>query len=121
MKRARIGIVIGLLISVLCAIPVLAAVLASPVTIQNQLVLPVVGIGSCPYRDTFVAEGRHWVVYVNNDTDLVYKSALESTPNNWSDETDIVTLAVILGAQYSVWYDAILTYVIAITILNLMG
>ncbi len=52
-----------------------------------------------------MAEGRHWVVYVTNGLDLSYKTATEADPDNWSTETDIVTLAIIAANQYGVWYD----------------
>ncbi len=104
-KRKWLGVVIGVMATLLLSISALAAVLANPVTIVDTLPIVVMGIGSSPYRDTFCAEGRHWIVYINGHTDLVYKSALETDPDNWSNETDIVTVAVNAADEYGVWYD----------------
>jgi hypothetical protein len=104
--------VIGIImLAVILALPistVLANWLLSPAPIVVDLAdggLPasVLGANSQPEDNSFYAVGRHWMFYVANDTDIVYKSAL---PGGilWTG-AEVVPTAVVTGFDFSVWYD----------------
>jgi len=88
---------------------VFAANLTSPAVIVDDLAEDITpaslyGIGLQTPRQTFYANGRHWVFYINDDSDFVYKSAPENGVFN--SETTIVATTGIYGVEFAVWYDA---------------
>jgi hypothetical protein len=108
MKRLA---VIG--IAVILALPVSVALanwLNPPATIVSNLAIglnpsSVYGMTFQPDRQTFYAVGRHWVFYINNDEDFVYKTALSN--GVFGAETELVATTGIYGMEMAVFYDAI--------------
>lgn len=86
----------------------LAANLTSPAVIVDDLdigVNPSSVYGMCfePNNQTFYANGRHWIFYDNNDSDLVYKTA---PPNGtFGAEVELVATSGLYGWEFGVWYD----------------
>jgi hypothetical protein len=103
----RIGIV--MLVAILTLpIAVVLANWSNPAVIVNDLPdggLPasVFGINTQPDDNSFYANGRHWIFYVNDDTDIVYKSSLPSGVY-WT-EYELLPTAVVTGFDFAVWYD----------------
>ena len=83
---------------------------ASPSVIVSDLEASVIpttseeGITFQPDDQTFVASGRHWIFYLNEDADFVYKSALSD--GVFGAETDIVAATALYGWEVATWYDA---------------
>jgi hypothetical protein len=103
--------VVIVLAVVLAIIPVavLANWLSTPAVVTSDLsvnVLPTSsehGITFQPDDQTFYAVGRHWIFYVNDDSDIVYKSALSD--GVFGIETDVVTNSGLYGWECAVFYD----------------
>lgn len=80
-----------------------------PATIVNNLDIglnpsSVYGMTFQPDRQTFYANGRHWIFYINDDEDFVYKTA---TSNGiFGAETELVAATGIYGMEMAVFYDA---------------
>lgn len=107
-KRSRwLSLAVGVFCLIFLALPVMAAVLSHPSTIEDELPmvggLPVLGLNMQPVNNTFYAEGRHWVFYVDEDSDLVYKSA---KPGGTWREGLVSAETLLYGPEYAVWYDA---------------
>jgi len=107
-RRARwLGFVIPLLF-MLIALPVIAAT-SSPLVVVTGLSIAVTNItsaeGVCPqpYTNTFYANGRMWVFYLNDDSDFVYKTA--EPGGTLSSETTIVASTGLYAVEFCVWYD----------------
>jgi hypothetical protein len=89
---------------------VLANWLLSPAVIVDDLensLLPNAseeGITWQPDDQTFYAKGRHWIFYLNEDTDITYRSALSD--GVFGTETDLVASSGLYGWEMAVWYDA---------------
>ena len=86
----------------------LANWLGTPATIVSDLAdggLPAstYGITMQPDKQTFYAAGRHWIFYINDDSDFVYKTAL--TNGVFGAETELVAITGIYGFEMGVWYD----------------
>lgn len=101
-----------LLLIIVLAFPV-SAVLANwlnpPASIVTDLAIganpsSVYGMTFQPDRQTFYAAGRHWIFYINNDSDFVYKTALPS--GVFGAETELVATTGIYGMEMAVFYDA---------------
>jgi hypothetical protein len=110
MKRwiKRIAIVLMVVTLILPSSIVLANWLSSPAVIVNDLAIgvnPSSVYGMCfePNKQTFYANGRHWIFYDNNDSDLVYKTAL--TNGQFGAETELVATSGLYGWEFGVWYD----------------
>jgi len=104
----RIGLVLLVAILTLPISVVLGNWLSSPATIVDDLDIglnpsSVYGMAFEPSNQTFYANGRHWIFYDNNDSDLVYKTAL---PNGeFGDETELEAASGLYGWEFGVWYD----------------
>jgi len=107
MKRiAILGLVAILALPVSVA---LANWLNPPAAIVNDLAIganpsSVYGMTFQPDRQTFYAKGRHWIFYINNDSDFVYKTALDN--GVFGAETELVATTGIYGMEMAVFYDA---------------
>jgi len=105
-RRKWLYVIPALVLALLIAAPALAAVLAVPVTLESALPqvgnLPVYGLNTQPCNNTFYAQGRHWVFYDDEDSDLVYKTAVSG--GIWSEVT-LVAGTSLYGFEWSVWYD----------------
>lgn len=104
----RIGLVLLVAIFTLPISAVFANWLASPAPIVTDLAdgglaASVLGINTQPEDNSFYAVGRHWIFYVANDTDIVYKTSLPGGAY-WT-ETQVVATAVVTGFDFAVWYD----------------
>ena len=106
----RIGLITLVCILALPISTVLANWLSSPAVIVNDLensVLPNAseeGITWQPDDQTFYAVGRHWIFYLNEDTDVTYKSALAD--GVFGAEIDLAVNSALYGWEMAVWYDA---------------
>jgi len=104
----RIAVIMMAVTLILPTSLALANWLLSPAPIVVDLAdggLPasVLGINSQPDDNSFYAVGRHWIFYVANDTDIVYKTSLPGGAY-WT-ETQVVATAVVTGFDFAVWYD----------------
>ena len=104
----RIAIVLMAVTLILPSSIVLANWLSSPAVIVNDLAIgvnPSSVYGMCfePNKQTFYANGRHWIFYDNNDSDLVYKTAL--TDGEFGAETELIATSGLYGWEFGVWYD----------------
>jgi hypothetical protein len=84
---------------------------AAPAVIVSDLEATVIptaseeGITFQPDDQTFVAEGRHWIFYLNEDADFTYKSALSD--GVFGAETDLVATTLLYGWEIAVFYDEV--------------
>lgn len=105
MKRLAKSTLFGLLLLLLIAIPVFAAT-ATFTTLEDSLpevvAVPVYGINIQPSNNTFYAQDRHWIIYVDEDTDIVYTSA--ESGKGWT-EHDVLANTGLYGWEVACWYD----------------
>lgn len=106
MKVSLAVLLVGILI--LPSAVALANWLLSPAPIvvdlpDGGLPASILGLNTQPEDNTFFAQGRHWIFYVNADTDIVYKSALPGEAL-WTG-AEVVVTAVVTGFDFAVWYD----------------
>lgn len=102
MKHRWLSIIGALFLTVMITVPVLAAT-AGPAIIETPTAV-LFGIGYGGNQNTFYANGRHWELYLNADTDLVYRSSVNGV--TWTAEVDIVATTALYGPEFSCWYDA---------------
>lgn len=111
MKRVLKSTLFGLLLLLVIAIPVFAAT-ASFTTLEDSLpevmAVPVEGINIQPSNNTFYAQDRHWIIYVNDDSDIVYTSA--ESGKGWI-EHDVLANTGLYGWEVACWYDATTNHV----------
>lgn len=105
----RIGLITLVAILTLPISVVLANWLNPPATIVSDLAIganpsSVYGMTFQPDRQTFYAVGRHWIFYINNDSDFVYKTALDN--GVFGAETELFATTGIYGMEMAVFYDA---------------
>lgn len=102
-RKIGLILIVALIALVFPVSMIYAATLASPATISNTLTNDTYdGINTMPARNTFYAAGRHWIFYVDEDTDVVYESSTYGY--NWSGD-DIVTTTALYGVEVACWYD----------------
>lgn len=113
LKRRWLSIALAVVIGLLISFPILAASQAQPTLIRQGLPvggLPtsVYGVGSSPINDTFYAQGRNWLFYMNydsvaDDSDLVYTSA--EPGGTWETPVVIANDCGLYAIEFAVWYD----------------
>lgn len=104
-RKLRLSLLLAILLILAVAIPVYAAV-ATFITVEDELpevaTVPVYGLNLQPSNNTFYAEDRHWILYVDEDSDVVYTSA--ESGGEWT-EHDIVAATLLYGWEVACWYD----------------
>jgi hypothetical protein len=107
MKTAFKAIFLAIVImAIITPIAVIAATLATPAVIEPVLSSApdsLEGINTFGSKNTFYAAGRHWIFYVNDDTDVTYKSSTYGY--TWAN-TDAVATTLLYGFEVACWYDA---------------
>ena len=109
--KHRIRRSLYILIAVMLILPVsvvFANWLPAPATIVDDLAIggnpsSVYGIAFEPTKQTFFANGRHWIFYDNNDSDLVYKTA--PTSGVFGAEIELINNSGLYGWEFAVWFD----------------
>lgn len=105
-RRIPLSILNAVLLILLVAVPVFAAV-ATFSTVEDALpevaLTPVYGINLQPSNNTFYAQDRHWIIYVDEDTDVVYTS--KESGGDWETPTNIVAGTSLYGWEVACWYD----------------
>ena len=103
----KLSIIFAVLIVVLIAlavVPVVAFVQSTPIVIETTTNI-LQGIGATNNINTFWANGRHWIIYTNAGSDVVYRSATEEDPDEWTEEVLIVADTIGFGPELSIWFD----------------
>jgi hypothetical protein len=104
----RFAIILLVCILALPISAVLANWLLTPAVIVSDLpdgglAASVFGINTQPDDNSFFAQGRHWIFYVNDDTDIVCGS--NTSDGSALVTTEVVPTAVVTGFDFAVWYD----------------
>lgn len=98
-----------MMLAIIAPIAVFAADLNDPAVIVDDLDSTpdsLEGINFEAVDNTFYAAGRHWIIYVNDDMDIVYESSTYGY--TWIGD-DIVATATPYGAEVACFFDG--TYV----------
>ena len=109
MKRKITKVLMVLLLVALIMVPTGAAIAATMgiSTVTDGLSIALLaystdGIQTQPNKCTWYSNDRHWAIYLNDDTDLVYASS--EYGSTWT-ETTIVASTLLYGFEYATWYD----------------
>jgi hypothetical protein len=107
MKKTT-GVVLAVILLVmmvgLAVVPAIAFTQATPIVIETPTDI-LQGIGATTNLNTFCANGRQWILYTNEASDVVYRSATEENPDDWTAETLIVADTFGYGPELSIWFD----------------
>jgi len=110
MRKKRILVAsLVIILSMLVAIPIMASALSSPANVQTvtdgmTVAGSTYGICPEPYTNTFYALDRHWLFFLDEDSDFVYASS-DVSGQPWTEHI-IEAATGLYAVEFSIWYDA---------------
>jgi hypothetical protein len=108
-KQKLISIVVVVFLTLLLAIPVIiqaANYQPTPIAVDLDPYGPteasVEGLNTMPDHNTFYAVGRHWIMWDDNDGNIIFSSSADG--NAWTGVQAVATTGL-YGFEMAVWYD----------------